>query len=130
MSRMTFYKDGYPCYRTKTYSEVHGGYVDTVVSGGDVASKLAAYEDSEEQGRLVVLPYKVGDTVYSHLWDVKSEKYLVCIGEIKNVRYDSVDGSVTVSDGEYYRYLGRRCFLTRAEAEAALRERQGADGSR
>lgn len=30
----------------------------------DVIKKLAAYEDAEEQGRLVILPCKVGDTVY------------------------------------------------------------------
>ena len=32
----------------------HANYID----------KLAAYEDAEEQGRLVILPCKVGDTVY------------------------------------------------------------------
>lgn len=31
---------------------------------GDVIDKLAEYEDLEEQGRLVKLPCKVGDTVY------------------------------------------------------------------
>lgn len=31
---------------------------------GDAADKLAAYEDAEEQGRLVILPCKVGDVVW------------------------------------------------------------------
>lgn len=33
---------------------------------GDAVDKLAAYEDAEEQGRLVILPCKVG----SHVWRV------------------------------------------------------------
>lgn len=32
--------------------------------GSDVLTKLADYEDLEEQGRLLKLPCKVGDTVY------------------------------------------------------------------
>lgn len=31
---------------------------------GDIINKLAAYEDAEEQGLLIRLPCKVGDTVY------------------------------------------------------------------
>ena len=34
-----------------------------------MARKLADYEDAEEQGRIVVLPYKIGDTV----WEINSE---------------------------------------------------------
>lgn len=33
----------------------------------DALDKLAAYEDVEEQGRLIVLPCKVGDTVWTNL---------------------------------------------------------------
>ena len=32
----------------------------------DVVDKLADYEDLEEQGRLVILPCKVGDTVWDN----------------------------------------------------------------
>lgn len=36
----------------------------TDLNWAEALEKLADYEDAEEQGRLVVLPCKVGDTVY------------------------------------------------------------------
>jgi hypothetical protein len=41
----------------------------------DVIDKLADYEDLEEQGRLLKLPCKVGDTVYVKLASYCEEKY-------------------------------------------------------
>ena len=52
---------------------------------------LAELEDAEEQGLLVRLPCKVGDTIFSFRWSIKNQKYEVCTGKVKNVRYDSVD---------------------------------------
>ena len=40
----------------------------------EIIEKLAAYEDAEEQGRLVVLPCKVGDTVFAFLSDAPTKK--------------------------------------------------------
>lgn len=82
-------------------------------------SKLCDLEDAEQQGRLVVLPCKVGDTVWSLEWNVKTESFDIVTSTIKNVRYNSADGALSVSDGEYIRPLGKKCYLTRAEAEAA-----------
>jgi hypothetical protein len=90
--------------------------------------KLAAYEDAEEQGRLVILPCKVGDTVYYltgnpslasgyHFNRVESTK---CIG----VYWDREGLQICLymphgNHGTYGRY-GKTIFLTREEAEAAL----------
>ena len=65
MDRLTFYDEfNNICYHKKLYVPILEKEIDTVISNSDVARKLAEYEDAEEQGRLVVLPCKVGDTVY------------------------------------------------------------------
>ena len=89
-------------------------------SYADALDKLAAYEDAEESGLLVRLPCKVGDGMYSFLWNIQSEEYEVYSSKIKNVRYDSCDGSITVSDGERLIVWGKNAFSTREAAEAAL----------
>lgn len=76
-----------------------------------VLTKLADYEDAEEQGMLLRLPCKVGDTVYL----------------IKN------DGTIAerVADmmfiGVLWKEFGKTVFLTRSEAEAKLAEMEGAE---
>ncbi|SBV94176.1 hypothetical protein KL86CLO1_10478 [uncultured Eubacteriales bacterium] len=75
---------------------------------------------AQQDGRLVVLPCKVGDEIFSFRWSIKNEKHEVTAGKVKNVRYDTADGIVTVSDGERYCIWGKTVFLTRSEAEAAL----------
>lgn len=87
---------------------------------GDAVNKLAAYEEAEEQGRLVMLPCKVGDTVF-----VITERGFIAKGEVRNFRFfDKL-----IVDVEYHhfgtcatsRYWGETVFLTREEAEAALK---------
>lgn len=98
--------------------------------------KLADYEDAEEQGLLVKLPCKVGDTVYCMFsrytkctpnneefdeyncqgcqqdeCDSKIEKY------IQDMRAFSIDWIVT-----NLKNFGKTVFLTREEAEAKLKE--------
>lgn len=95
--------------------------------------KLAAYEDAEEGGLLVRLPCKTGDTVYYltgnpilasgyHFNRVEITK---CIG----FYWDSEGLQICLqmphgNHGTYGRY-GKTIFLTREEAEAALKEMQG-----
>ncbi len=80
--------------------------------------RLAAYEDLEEQGRLVVLPCKAGDTVWFNTYEKNAT---VCVGiqphEIKRVNvYFLTDGADIPQWG-----IGKTVFLTRAEAEAAMK---------
>ena len=77
--------------------------------------KLAEYETAEEEGRLVVLPCKVGRTVYRILYTLafgeigdKAEKHYF-IRETK-FEYGMIDD------------LNETVFLTREEAEKALEE--------
>lgn len=76
-----------------------------------------------KDGRCVVLPYKVGDTVYWADEDIGDVLAKSVIGFTVNVsKYDvTVDGFVQA--GVYVKALpfGTCLFLTRAEAEAALK---------
>ena len=88
----------------------------------EIANRLAEYEDMEEQGLLVRLPCKVGDTVYI-LAGPNGHKYEkdICEGF-----YIGDDGVVQVrvrnTKGNHgtYGIMGETVFLTREEAEKAL----------
>lgn len=77
----------------------------------EVINKLAAYEDAEEQGLLLRLPCKVGDTVYI----IQSN------GQIKANEADMMFLGVMLDE------YGKEWFTTEAEAEAALVEKGGAE---
>lgn len=80
--------------------------------------KLAAYEDAEEQGRLVILPCKVGDRVYRiHTHDHIEEQYIMAIHvSASGVWYWDETGRETPVEK-----IGKTVFLSREEAEAALK---------
>lgn len=73
--------------------------------------KLAYYEDLEEQGRLIKLPCKVGDTVY-HVVQGR-------IVEVSNV--DLFFLLLSVVENRF----NNSVFLTKSEAEAKLEELRG-----
>lgn len=75
--------------------------------------KLKDYEDLEEQGRLIKLPCKVGDTVYL----------------IKNSETIVERKADMMFIGILWEEFGKEWFPTRDEAEAKLKElRGGTDG--
>ena len=90
--------------------------------------ELQHYKDLEEQGRLIELPCKIGDTVYSFSFNIvypftvngfEINKYGVefkgsYCGEEKSLEYWSIHFPVSK--------IGKSVFLTREEAEAALNE--------
>ena len=98
---------------------------------GKVADKLAEYEDAEEQGLLLRLPCKVGDTVYTNMRAVgwyyrdKNKPYkakIVFIGingtdNFVNVVYEN-DNMLQFKFSDF----GKTVFLTKAEAELALKK--------
>lgn len=94
---------------------------------GDAADKLADYEEAEEQGLLVRLPCKVGDTIYvifdGKIWD----------GEVYHISYSDYYGKITatawVKQGisAAFEHFGETVFLTREEAEAAMNGGTGDD---
>lgn len=83
--------------------------------------KLQRYEDLEEQGRLIELPCKIGDTVWNIRWWDNITETRVIDGEtyFRHI----MKHKVTKSQFSLYDYeeLGKTVFLTREEAEAALK---------
>lgn len=95
-----------------------------------ILTKLAVYEDLEEQGLLVRLPCKVGDTVYRVNAGAKqpiipmtvSEIHFLCYKNERAVRFDAI-GKEDMGESCYrLEDIGRIVFLTREEAEKKLEE--------
>lgn len=80
--------------------------------------RLKEYEDKIENGTLVELPCKVGDTVYA-IWDYESVVELNVI-LISFARYGT---RIDTDCGNYFiEEIGITIFLTKAEAEKQLEE--------
>lgn len=99
---------------------------------GEAIDKLSEYEDLEEQGKLLKLPCSVGDTVYE-VQELRKviQAYIITAVHIS----DNTENfySWILKDGKCaYSYsnmcgfsgysIGQQVFLTREEAEAALKE--------
>ena len=84
----------------------------------EALKKLQHYEDLEEAGRLVILPCKVGDWVYKvHYKEIR--RHHVCqvhIGQTPAQTFFSCYGEYLGIEE-----FGKTVFLTREEAEAALK---------
>ena len=89
------------CEKQKTYTCNECGIYQAI-------QKLAHYENLEEQGRLISLPCKVGDTVY-HVVQGR-------IVEVSNV--DLFFLLLSVAENRF----NNSVFLTQAEAEQKLKE--------
>lgn len=83
--------------------------------------KSKEYQQLEEQGRLVKLPCKVGDTVYK----VNKASRKVTQHKVREVE----DGQVAFENYDYrsFNCFGKRLFPTREEAEARLKELRGSN---
>ena len=84
-----------------------------------VGGRPAEYEDLEEQGSLVRLPCKVGDTVYS-IWSGLGQDQTVKVDRVWHftVRDKVYITTDYIEEGE----LGVDIFLTQEEAEKKLKE--------
>ena len=104
-----------------------GGYCAQCNFETKTMDKLADYEDLEEQGRLIKLPCKVGDTVYA-----------IGFNNNKPIIYESVVLNILITEKEIVfnvkvdefkinsqlkqSMFGKTVFLTQAEAEQKLKE--------
>lgn len=94
---------------------------------GRCCNKLAKYEDAEEQGLLVRLPCKVGDTVYVPTRNFISELRITVISVYTHgvyFRWMLDSGIYPNLSGFSKSELGKTVFLTREEAEKKLEESQ------
>jgi hypothetical protein len=90
-------------------------------------AKLNEYEEAKAEGRLVVLPCKVGDTVW-YIPQYGGKPYCgVKEGHAQHITLSSRYWRIQVREHHPHNtdfVLGKTVFLTRAEAEEALKEEQ------
>lgn len=112
-----------------------GNYCRGCFEATACVEKLAEYEDMEEQGKLLRLPCAVGSTVYQHMIvgvDMSIHKLIYEIAEATVFKF-TLDSftlcfwTQTVGRGKQQNELPlsafrKSVFLTRKEAEAALKE--------
>ena len=98
----------------------------------DLYMRLKVYEDAEEEGRLLVLPCKIGAPVWFVVRDVDDPgRWEICepqkITEV-GTRGFWISGLLDEPDGMHmfmpWSALGSEAFLSREAAEAALKERE------
>lgn len=94
----------------------------------NLATKLKEYEDLEEQGRLLKLPCRVGDTVYG----ISMGKIITLIVNEISIFYMKGEKIINVkcqNDDMFRNYIetefGKTVFLTKSEAEAKLKKLRG-----
>lgn len=102
------------------------------MSKAEMAKEIRAWRNAEEQGLLVRLPCKVGDTVYRVNAGAKqpiipmtvSEIRFLCYKNERAVRFDAI-GKEDMGESCYrLEDIGRIVFLTREEAEKKLEDIQ------
>lgn len=102
---------------SSAYADMDGNMVSDYdgasILTGRVVDKLADYEDLEEQGLLLRLPCKIGDTV----WCV----FTGCTGKHPIVMSDTFDYKMIP-------YFDIGCFLTRDKANKALKALKEMEG--
>ena len=113
------------------------GYGDVYVRRNDyvtASKKLCEYEDAEEQGLLLRLPCKIGDTIWDNDYGKPcayaitgfsfgaGEDYIDEPVSLKEVvcYYSNYSGSITGSFA--VSEIGKTVFLTRKESEQKLKE--------
>lgn len=111
MERLTF--EGNFCDIAMCTATRYGSFCeDGACSQRKVWERLKHYEDLQEQGRLILLPCKVGDTLYRIQHEYKSGNPF-----IRAVTFNHNNFWRIVYGGEF----GKTVFLTREEAETALK---------
>ena len=97
------------------------------ITNGISVGRLIEICAAEREGRCVVLPCKVGDTVYIRRYSLAQKQNIIIEARVAAVKVfrtgfqiDAVTHGGAVNKCEW----GRQCFATRAEAEEALKEAQ------
>lgn len=111
---------------TAIYNAPSGDPVKWENNRHEVLQKLAEYEDLEKQGKLLKLPCAVGDTVY----EIDEFENEITERKVHSIEIEDFGVTIMVSEPDGCSPYTGRCiedfsetvFLTREEAEAALKE--------
>lgn len=103
-------------------ADAEGRYIVMRDAEQEGVARLREIAEADKDGRVVVLPCKVGDTVYFALLGRIIEKQVFSIVSFSNSTRIYCGGT-----SEYFRPedIGKTFFLTREEAEKALQEMEG-----
>lgn len=97
-------------------------------------ARLRELAEADKDGRVVVLPCKVGDTVYTNNRVFGADNAMhdeICTRRIKGYGGNALNKVWLIANGDYCDLsifpseFGKTVFLTREEAEKALEERKG-----
>ena len=102
-------------------TEWRNGHGAVVNNQENYIDKLARYEDAEEQGRLIVLPCKLWDTLYdAYTGDIRHHYVTEFSTRGKDVDIQVNDYYAVVGCYCHASDIGKTVFLSREEAEKAL----------
>lgn len=108
----------------KHLSEDEFGVVGRTAEGfgqeADWLEELKRYRDLEEQGRLLVLPCKVGDTVYEIIEETVPNRYFY----INEWKVQDVSAKAVKYADEWEQYDYENLYFTKEGAEEALERRR------
>ncbi len=102
----------------------------------ELRAKLERYEKAEHEGRLLTLPCEIGDNIYVIPSKVNYDLNKISHPENNRIYEQPVSGFYICSNNDYLlktcdgfcsvlaSYFGNTWFLTREEAEAALKARE------
>ena len=103
--------------------------IEDILANDYDLDRLKELAEADREGRCVVLPCKIGDTVYEIQMEKITEKTIISIPFLlsKSVNHLCLHAinnrdALTTIDTEN---LGKTVFLTREEAEAALKKMKG-----
>ena len=130
MERLTYFKDG--CWRVNFSGvQYQADFVDRLAAYEDIAELCGGFDrlrelaEADKDGRVVVLPCKVWDTVWRIVRDGEPH---ITRDEVRDM-YFADDMTLCVElVGERVTFtekFGKTVFLSREEAEKALQEMEG-----
>lgn len=112
------------------------GYPTVSDYASKVLTKLADYEDAEEQGLLLRLPCKVGDKIFLVFagFGKDIDKFTVkgfhldCFEDGETILFCDYESNDRTLSGQFdVMNFGKKVFFTESEAEAKLKEMEGAE---
>ena len=118
-------RDAVGCpYHQKTYGTCYeDGELYWLKDVAELLEELKSYKEAEEQGLLVRLPCKVGDSLYcivnGEVKKLKVHSFGIPAFGITDIEFKYVDGFKIL---RFIGKLGKTVFLTREEAEKKLEE--------
>ncbi len=130
MERLTYFKDGY--WRVNFSGvQYQADFVDRLAAYEDIAELCGGFDrlrelaEADKDGRVVVLPCKVGDTVWRIVRDgephiTRDEVRDMCFADDMTLCVELVGGRITFTEK-----FGKTVFLSHEEAEKALQEMEG-----